>query len=134
MSRNGFAVVYPKNRGDKRSLLVWDSFCGHLTDSMKSNLQCCSVLQALDKCLNKPFKDNIWRKYQSWLITGPFYFTPAGKKKAPTCNLVLRWVKDTWQEIPADMVKRSFQSCGISNTLDGTEDNAVYTDEMPELL
>ena len=31
------------------------------------------------------------------------------------------------------MVKRSFQSCGISNALDGTEDDAMYTDEMPEL-
>ena len=91
------------------------------------------MLQPLDKCLTKPFKDNIRRKYQSWLITEPFEFTPAGKKKAPTCNLVLRWVKDAWQEIPADMVKRSFQSCGISNALDRTEDDAVYTDEMPEL-
>ena len=42
-------------------------------------------------------------------------------------------MKDAWQEIPADMVKRSFQSCGISNALDRTEDDAVYTDEMPEL-
>ena len=86
-----------------------------------------------EKTLNKPFKDNIRRKYQSWLITEPFEFMPAGKKKAPTCNLVLRWVKDAWQEIPADMVKRSFQSCGISNALDRTKDDAVYTDEMPEL-
>ena len=31
------------------------------------------------------------------------------------------------------MVKRSFQSCGISNALDGTEDDAVYTDEMSGL-
>ena len=135
----------PRNPGDERSLLVWDSFRGHLTDSVKSSLQrrkidvavipggLTPVLQPLDKCLNKPFKDNIRRKYQSWLITGPFEFTPAGKKKAPTRNLVLRWVKDAWQEIPPDMVKRSFQSCGISNALDGTEDDAVYTDEMPEL-
>ena len=64
---------------------------------------------------------------------GVFEFMPAGKKKVPTCNLVLCWVKDAWQEIPADMVKRSFQSCGISNALHGTEDDAVYTDEMPEL-
>ena len=44
-------------------------------------------------------------------------FTPAGKKKAPSRNQVLRWVKDAWQEIPAEMVERSFTSCGISNAM-----------------
>ena len=66
----------PQNHGDERSLLVWDSFHGNLTDSVKSNLQrwktnvavipggLTPLLQPLDKCLNKPFKDNIKRKYQ----------------------------------------------------------------------
>ena len=135
----------PQNPDNERSLLVWDSFRAHLTDSVKHDLQrrkidvavipggLTLVLQPLDKCLNKPFKDNIRRKYLSWLITGPFEFTPAGKKKAPSRNQVLRWVKDAWQEIPAEMVERSFKSCGISNALDGTEDDAVYSEEMPEL-
>ncbi|KAL9984747.1 hypothetical protein ACROYT_G007080 [Oculina patagonica] len=92
-----------------------------------------SFLQPLDKCLNKPFKDNIRRKYLSWLISGWFEFTPADKNKAPNGNQVLHWVKDAWQEIPAEMVERSFKSCSISNSLDGTEDDAVYSEEMPEL-
>ena len=66
-------------------------------------------------------------------MTGPFEFTPAGKKKAPSRNLVLEWVKQSWAEIPAEMVRKSFKACGISNALDGTEDDEVYTDEMPEL-
>jgi len=87
----------------------------------------------LDKCLNKPFKDHVRKKYLAWMITGPFEFTPAGKRKAPTRNLVLRWIKEAWQEIPEEMVKKSFKSCGISNAMDGTEDDAIYTEDSPEL-
>ena len=122
----------------QRSLLVWDSFQAHLTESVKADLQrrkidvavipggLTPVLQPLDKCLNKPFKDNMRRKYLNWMMTGPFEYTPAGKKKAPSKNLVLCWVKQSWEEIPEEM-------CGISNALDGTEDNAIYDDEMPEV-
>lgn len=85
------------------------------------------MLQPLDKCLNKPFKD----QYLSWMLTGPFEFTPAGKKKTPSRNLVLHWVKQAWCDIPEEMVRRSFRVCGISNTLHGTEDDAIY-EEMPE--
>ena len=42
-------------------------------------------------------------------------------------------MKQLWEEIPEEMVKRSFKTCGISNALDGTEDDAVYNDEMPEV-
>ena len=91
------------------------------------------VLQPLDKCLDKPFKDNIRQQYLSWMMTGLFEFTPAGKKKVPSRNLVLKWVKQSWAEIPAEMIRKSFKTCGISNALDGTEDDEVYADDMPEL-
>ena len=47
------------------------------------------VLQPLDKCLNKPFKESIRRKHLAWMISGPFEYTPSGKKMAPTRNLAL---------------------------------------------
>ena len=72
-------------------------------------------------------------KYLSWMVTAPFEFTPAGKKKAPSRNQVLHWIKQTWNEILEEMVSWSFKTCGISNTLDGTEDDAVYEEEMPEI-
>ena len=134
----------PWNPHDERSLLVWDSFRAHLTESVKADLQrrkidvavipggLTPVLQPLDKCLNKPFKDNMRRKYLNWMMTGPFEYTPAGKK-ALSKNLVLRWVKQSWEEIPEEMVRRSFKMCGISNALNGTEDDAIYDDKMPEV-
>ena len=58
-------------------------------------------------------------------MNGLFTYTRSGKKRAPSKQLVLKWVKKAWQEIPAELVIRSFKSCGISNALDGTEDDAV---------
>ena len=134
----------PRNPTGERSLLVWDSFRAHLTESVKEALQQRSidvavipggltpVLQPLDKCLNVPFKENMRRKYLSWMVTGPFKFTPAGKKKAPSRNLVLRWIKQSWREIPEEMVRKSFLPCGISNALDGTEDDVIYEEEQDD--
>ena len=130
-------------RTREQSLLVWDSFRAHLTDDVKAALKqrkidvavipsgLTPVLQPLDKCLNKPFKDSIQRKYLVWMISGPFEYTPSGKKKAPTRNLVLWWVNEAWQEIPAEMVMKSFRTCGISNALDGTEE--LYNEEGQEI-
>ena len=42
-------------------------------------------------------------------------------------STVAQWVLDSWQSIDADMVARSFKKTGISNALDGTEDDALWT-------
>ena len=128
----GYSVIYFRSEGVDsylfatessrwRSLLVWDSFQAYLTESVKADLQqrkidvavipggLTPVLQPLDKCLNKPFKDNMWRKYLNWMMTGPFEYTPVGKKKALSKNLVVRWVKQSWEEIVQNVrdLKRS---------------------------
>ena len=84
------------------------------------------VLQPLDKCINKPFKNKVQSKYQAWMVNSPFTYTLLGKKRAPSKELVLQWIHKAWQEIPADLVHDSFKSCGISNALDSTNDEAVW--------
>ena len=93
----------PKTRNHEQSLLVWNSFPAHdhLTDDVKAALRqrkidvavipggLTPVLQPLDKCLNKPFKVSVRNKYLAWMISGPCEYTPSGKKKPPTRNLVL---------------------------------------------
>ena len=63
------------------------------------------------------------------MVNGLFTYTRSGKKRAPSKELLLLWVNNAWQEIPAELVIRSFKSCGISNALDGTEDDAVYEEK-----
>ena len=135
----------PRTRNHEQSLLVWDSFRAHLTDDVKLALRqrkidvavipggLTPVLQPHDKCLNKPFKDSVRNKYLAWMISGPFEYTPSRKKKPPTRNLALRWVHEAWQEILAEMVMKSFKTCGISNALDGTDDDELYAEEGQDI-
>ena len=74
-------------------------------------------------------KTRVQAQYHAWMVNGPFTYTPSGKKRALSKELVLEWVNKAWQEIPADLVIKSFKSCSISNALDGTEDDAVYEEE-----
>lgn len=46
---------------------------------------------------------------------------------------VCKWVKRAWENISDDIIIRSFKKCGISNDLDGSEDDLVY-EEIDELL
>lgn len=61
------------------------------------------------------------------MVKGPFTYMPSGKKQAPRKAPVLQWINKAWQEIPKELVVKSFKSGG--NMLDGTEDNVVYEEE-----
>ena len=127
---------------DQKALLVWDSFHGHLTEAVKDLLArrnvdvavipggLAPVLQPLDKCINKPFKNKVRSQYQAWMVNGPFTYTPSGKKRAPSKELVLQWIHKAWQEIPADLVANAFKSCGISNALDATRSIKVNDQQL----
>src|SRR4051794_24725337 len=53
-------------------------------------------------------------------------YTPSGKIKRPSYSLVASWVKEGWDAIDINMIRRSFKCCGVSNATDGTEDNLIF--------
>uniref|UniRef100_A0A6B0UZR7 Putative pogo transposable element n=1 Tax=Ixodes ricinus TaxID=34613 RepID=A0A6B0UZR7_IXORI len=119
------------------SLLVLDSFRGHLIDSVRRKLKelrtkiavtpggPTSVLQPLDVSLNKPFKDNVRRLYTEWMAAGNYVLTPGGKIKRPSIEMLCEWILEAWKMIPAEIIVKSFKKTGISNRLDGTEDHLL---------
>ena len=129
---------------ERRALLEWDSFRSHLTDAVKDLLSrrnvdvpvipggLTPVLQSLDKCINKPFKAKVRAQYEAWMVNGPFTYTPSGKKRAPSKEMVLWWIDRAWNEISVELITKSFKSCGITNALDSTEDEAVWGEEREE--
>ena len=125
-----------------RSLLVWDMFRAHCCDSVTEKLKeyrtrqavipggCTSVLQPLDVSINKPFKTYLRKLWNTWMVSGEKEFTKSGAMKRPGLSLVVQWVKEAWESISEDIIIKSFKKCGISNAMDGTEDDILYEDLM----
>ena len=84
----------------RRNMLVLDAFRRHLTESVKSQVRAMnadlviipggmtSQLQVLDVVVNKPFKDNLRKKYTEWLLSGNHALKPTGKKQKPSVRLL----------------------------------------------
>ncbi|KAJ1202141.1 hypothetical protein NDU88_005942 [Pleurodeles waltl] len=125
----------------KTSLLVWDMFRAHTSDDIKILAKSSqvtlavipggltSVLQPLDVCLNKPFKDRVRKMWCEWMSSGQARLTKGGNMMKPDIELIAKWFRDAWEEIPEDMVKHAFKKCGISNAMDGSEDSTLYEDD-----
>ncbi|KAJ1214551.1 hypothetical protein NDU88_002169 [Pleurodeles waltl] len=64
-----------------------------------------------------------------WMSSGQARLTKGGNMMNPDIELIAKWVRDAWEEIPEDMVKHAFKKCGISNAMDGSEDSALYEDD-----
>jgi len=83
----------------------------------------------LDVVLNKPFKDRVWEKWIAWMKSDDKELTAGGNLKKPGLSLVTSWVKTSWEDIPKEMVVKSFLKTGISNRMDGTEDELLWDSE-----
>ena len=66
------------------------------------------------------------RYYNEWMNDAIKELTPSGKIKKPSYSLVTNWVKDSWDAIDPNMIKRSFKYCGVSNNINGTEDGLIF--------
>ena len=61
-----------------------------------------------------------------WTEAPTHHVTPAGRVKRPSISNVCEWVKNSWQRVKSETIVKSLKKCGISNTLDGSEDNILY--------
>ena len=133
--------VWCSRRGDlekRKSLLVCDAFEAHVTESVKTAFArentdlgvipggLTSILQPLDVALNKPFNDGVRKRWMEWMADGIHEFTATGHQKKPSEELIVSWIAQAWNDIPVEMIESSFLKCGITNNLDGSEDDLVY--------
>lgn len=52
--------------------------------------------------------------------------TKAGNLKGASAQLICQWIKDAWDDLPQDLIIKSFLKAGISNQLDGSEDDWIF--------
>ncbi|CAI7881320.1 unnamed protein product [Closterium sp. NIES-53] len=113
-------------RHARSSMVVLDSYRGHLTEGVKEKFRelnyvpaiipsgCTAEIQPLDVCINKSFKASVRHQYQKW-------FQEEGQEQL------------TRAAVPADLIKCAFLTCGISNALDGCEDGLAMAHRRSQL-
>lgn len=131
----------PNGSLKKNSLLVMDTFSAHTTDSVKERLHdnrtalaiipggLTSICQPIDVSINKPFKAGMRKRWAAWMIDGNHTYTKGGRQRKAGLELVCQWVREAWEEIDQVLIIKSFLKCAISNSLDGTEDDALWEEE-----
>ncbi|GFS56714.1 pogo transposable element with KRAB domain [Trichonephila clavipes] len=132
---------HPETLRNPQSILVWDMFRSHLTDNTKKLLTECntdiavipggltSLVQPLDMCINKPFKQNLKRQRNIWMLEGEKSFTKGGQMRHASLEIVCEWIIKAWNEIKPDLIQKSIKKCSVSNSVDQTEDDYLVMDE-----
>ena len=68
------------------------------------------------------------QKWMTWMFTDDKKLTKGGNLKRPSLSMVTTWVEEAWEDITAEMMKKSFLKTGKSNSTDGTEDDHLWQD------
>jgi len=97
-------IVWGRRPRNQPSMLILDTFKGHLTNSVKNQLRkmknelvvmpggMTSVLQPMDVSIIKPFKDRSRQQYLTWIADPAPELTETGKIKRTAPSEVARWV------------------------------------------
>lgn len=128
------------SRGSSGKILVADVHTAQQTDAVKRLLQmkktvlvnvppgCTSLVQPLDVSVNKPFKGHIREQLEKHLDENLDRYAEGNLTASERRVLTTKWVGNAWETLcknNKEMVIRSFVKCGITNKLDGSEDDQV---------
>jgi hypothetical protein len=125
--------VRNNNGSSAPMLMVYDSFRGHLEESVKKKFKdngynlavipggLTSLCQPLDVAINKPFKDNLRKAWHIWMAGGGAGQTVRGNLRRAKFSDVCKWVKQSWKQISDEIIINSFKNCHISDTLDNLD-------------
>ncbi|CAI7901685.1 unnamed protein product [Closterium sp. NIES-54] len=124
----------------REALVVLESYRGHLTEAVGQTMRmfrlshavipggCTPLVQPLDVSINRAFKCGVRHRYSGWFEEeGINTTTKFGELNHDIrmSELVLRWIDESWEAIPEELVKKAFVTCGISTPIDGSEDHLI---------
>jgi hypothetical protein len=67
--------------------------------------------------------------HAQWMAEGGHSLTPTGKIRRPSIELMCSWTVRAWDMVDQPVIVTSFLKTGISNALDGSEDDALWQTE-----
>ena len=61
------------------------------------------------------------------MLHGEKSYTKSGNMRALSMEVYLiKWIGDVWDQLPKDLIIKSFKGSGLTNTLDGSEDCKIH--------
>jgi hypothetical protein len=48
---------------------------------------------------NKPFKDNLWDKWEIWMLVGIHEYNKTGRMKRPSYKDIVAWIVESWDAV-----------------------------------
>ena len=63
---------------------------------------------------------------------GEHAFTKSGRMKKVELDTICQWILDVWEALPTDLIVRLFKKCGITNDMDGTEDDLLWEENTDD--
>ena len=70
----------------------------------------------VDVSINKPFKTIFRELHDEWYRKGEFEYIKGGVVKTANYVLQIQWIVDAWKKIGSEIVKKSFETCGITTS------------------
>ena len=67
--------------------------------------------------------------HAQWMAEGGHSLIPTGKIRRPSIELMCSWIVRAWDMVDQRVIFTSFLKTGISNALDGSEDDALWQTE-----
>ena len=113
-------------------LVVIDHYYGHVDKSTKAAIRekgydvvytaaaCTAFTNPADITLNKPLKDRIRSAWHDKRGNDSTW--------SPDRQCLIGAVEESWNAMPSDTLAKGFLMAGISNAMDGTEDDWVWLD------
>lgn len=59
---------------------------------------------------------------------------PFGRQRRTSISQICQWEIDSWNDVKEETVERSFKKSGISNAMNGTEDNLISMDNQKMMV
>ncbi len=89
---------------------------------------CTFLLQPLDVSVNKPLKDRLRKRFLTWfqeIGSTNSNETASGYFRPPQYGILAQWLLEEFQNIPKEILIKSFKVCGLTSKLDHSEDNLI---------
>lgn len=128
----------------QRRLLIVDNYRVHTTEKSQSLVEeqcnadlifvqagCTGLVQPLDVTVNRSFKSLMRQEWDKWM-NGPHEYTTRGNMKSPTRQDIVNWVSHAWDKVSAHTIQTGFLRAGISNNLDGSQEDQLF-DYVPQI-